>query len=108
MQQWIQESLRRRLHKSLSCDWIHPERAHHFSLREFYVQLDWEKNIRHALKIEKVTLTSIHELIKQVLSSSTISSVIIEGKSHLQQKRFKRICFVFFWAISIPESKTTY
>ena len=66
MQLWLRESLKRRLHKSLACDWMRPETEKHFPLREFYVQLEWQKKVRHALSTEKVTLHSIHELIEQM------------------------------------------
>ena len=69
IQQWLRESLERRLVKSLACDWMSKDTAHEFKLRQFYVQLEWEKKIRHALRTERVTLTSIHELIKQVTAT---------------------------------------
>ncbi len=103
IQQWTRESLRRRLHKSLSCDWMHPDSAHHFSLRQFYVQLDWKKKIHGALTSRMITLTSINELIKQISASQNegrhepgtshntkTSSVIIEGRS----KNNKNILFI--------------
>ena len=72
-------------------DWIPEDRAHVFPLRKYYVQLEWKKKIRHALTTETVTLTSIHELIKQMQSESSGegphsgNSVLIEGMG-----RYKR------------------
>ncbi len=87
IRQWTQISLKTRLHKSLSHDWIHEKSSHKFPLRKYYVQLEWEKKERTAMGSETVTLTSIHELIKQLQQSgagadqmSDSSSVIIEGK----------------------------
>ena len=64
IQVWLRESLKRRLHKSLACDWMRPENVKYFSLRKFYVQLEWKKKVHHVLSTEKVTLHSIHELIE--------------------------------------------
>ena len=92
---WTKESLKRRLQKSLSHDWIHEKASHKFPLRQYYVQLEWKKKIRKATKSKTVTLTSIHDLIKQLKLSESVtggpgaeasntewdsSSVIIEGK----------------------------
>ncbi len=93
---WTKESLKRRLQKSLSHDWIHEKASHKFPLRQYYVQLEWKKKTRRATKSNIVTLTSIHDLVKQltVSESGTGSagagvsntewdgySVIIEGKN---------------------------
>ena len=87
IQEWTQISLKKRLQKSLSHDWIHEKSSHKFPLRKYYVQLEWEKKERTAMGSKKVTLTSIHELIKQLQQPgagagqmSDSSSVIIEGK----------------------------
>ncbi len=66
VQEWIKESLRKRLQKSLSHDWIHEKTSHKFPLRQYYVELQWNKKIRTAMGSQNVTLTSIHELIKQL------------------------------------------
>ena len=87
IRQWTQISLKKRLQKSLSHDWIHEKSSHKFPLRKYYVQLEWEKKERTAMGSETVTLTSIHDLIKQLQQAgarasqlSNSSSVIIEGK----------------------------
>ncbi len=87
IQEWTQKSLKTRLQKSLSHDWIHESKSVKFPLREYYVQLEWEQKKRTAMGSKTVTLTSIHELIKQLQQSgsgagqmSDSSSVIIEGK----------------------------
>ncbi len=88
IQEWTQKSLKTRLQKSLSHDWIHGNKSVKFPLRKYYVQLEWEKKERTAMGSKTVTLTSIHELIKQLQQSgagagqmtSDSSSVIIEGK----------------------------
>ena len=87
IQEWIQKSLKIRLQKSLSHDWIHESKSVKFPLRKYYVQLEWEKKERTAMGSKTVTLTSIHDLIEQLQQSgagaaqmSDSSSVIIEGK----------------------------
>ncbi len=66
IRQWTRESLMRRLRKSLACDWMRPETVKHFPLRQFYVQLEWQQKIHHALRTEKVTLDSIHKVIEKM------------------------------------------
>ena len=68
---WTQEALKTRLRKSLSHDWIHETTSHKFPLREYYVQLEWEKKIRTAIGSKTVTLTSIYELTKHLGFSKT-------------------------------------
>ncbi len=97
IQQWLRESLERRLHKSLACDWMPIHNVHQFPLRQFYVQLEWERKVHLALRTERVTLTSIHDLIQQMTKAEgtekqtttsrikesdrmTSKSVLIEGK----------------------------
>ncbi len=84
----------RRLKKSLSHDWIPERSAHKFPLRQYYVQLEWKKKIRTAMRSETVTLTSLHELIKEITSemsndnaggaatrhSDDSPSILVEGK----------------------------
>ncbi len=99
MQFWLRESLKRRLDKSLACDWMREETEKSFPLREFYVQLEWQRKVRRVLRTEKVTLHSIHELIEQMTEqnqqatgkpkSKTISNVIIEGKIVMSTKYCK-------------------
>ncbi len=60
------QSLNTRLQKSLSLDWIHPDRAHTFSLCTYYVQLEWQKKERKVFGVERTKLTSIHEAIEQI------------------------------------------
>ncbi len=83
IQGWIKQSLKRRLHKSLSHDWIHEKTSHKFPLRQYYVQLEWKKKIRTAMGSETVTLTCMQDLIKHLTDSESkgqmVSSLIIEG-----------------------------
>ena len=92
IQYWVKQSLQRRLHKSLSHDWIHDDTSHKFQLRQYYVQLEWTKKIRTAMGSTTVTLLSLHDLIKQLTVDESIhkhpaaskrklvSSVVIEGR----------------------------
>ena len=88
IQEWTQKSLKTRLQKSLSHDWIHESKSVKFPLRQYYVQLEWTQKIITAMGSKTVTLTSIHDLIKQLQQygagagqmTSDSSSVIIEGK----------------------------
>ncbi len=90
IQDWTKQSLQRRLHKSLSHDWIDKKTSHKFPLRQYYVQLEWEKKERTAMGSRKVTLTSAHNLIKQLTMSKAAGgtgctrqkamSVMIEGR----------------------------
>ena len=76
-------SLKRRLQKSLSNDWIPETRAHAFPLRDYYVQLNWSRKLRTAMETESETFTSLQELIKEKIKPVKIQhgqSVIIEGK----------------------------
>ena len=97
IQLWLRRSLKRRLHKSLACDWMRPENEKHFPLREFYVQLEWQRKVHHVLSTKKVTLHSIHELIEQMTEQNQQAadklkgetSVIIEGKLLMSTKYCK-------------------
>ena len=96
IQNWNKESLKRRLHKSLSCDWMRT--AHQFPLRKFYVELEWQRKVREALWTERIRLDSLHDLINLMTSSDDqttsdqqrITSVIVEGKGNLAMVK---ICF---------------
>ncbi len=85
IQDWNKDSLKRRLQKSLAHDWIPESRAHVFPLRKYYVQLEWRKKIREAMRTKTGTLTSIHELIQEMQSESSGefhqsgNTVLIEG-----------------------------
>ena len=72
---WTKKSLCTRLQKSLSYDWIHPERAHSFPLRKYYVQLEWQKKERTVVGIEREKLTSINEVIEQINAANLIMSL---------------------------------
>ncbi len=76
--------MKRRLQKSLSRDWIPEGRAYSFRLRENYVQLNWRRKKREAMGVETVTLTGLHDLIKEKLNDAkrmgnSGQSVIVEG-----------------------------
>ena len=68
--EWTEQSLKRRLNKSLSHDWFPEKSAHKFPLRQYYVQLEWKKKIRTAVGSDRVTLTSLHDLVKQLTSET--------------------------------------
>ncbi len=87
IQDCLKASMKRKLKKSLSHDWIPESRAHAFPLRGYYVQLNWRRKIRSAMDTENVTVTSLHELIKEKIKTSKEKqenkighSFIIEGK----------------------------
>ncbi len=97
MQLWLRESLKRRLRKSLACDWMREGTEKHFPLREFYVQLEWQKKVHNVLSTEKVTLHSIHQLIALMTEQNQQAadrpkdetSVIVEGKILMSTKYCK-------------------
>ncbi len=88
---WIKKSLCTRLQKSLSFDWIRPERAYTFPLQKYYVQLEWQKKKRTVFGIEREKLTSLTEVIEQINGANRslmnsadvrppkITTVLIEG-----------------------------
>ena len=88
IQECTKESLKRRLQNSLSHDWIAESRAHAFPLKGYYVQLNWSRKIRKAMGTETVTLTSLHELIKEKMKANNAAnhkkksgqSVTVEGE----------------------------
>ncbi len=93
IREWTQQSLKTRLNKSLTHDWIPEKRAHKFPLRQYYVQLEWEKKERTVMETKRITLTSLHDLIKQIklkkspeeaanVHSNHVSSVLVEGMNH--------------------------
>ncbi len=82
---WTQLSLRKRLQKSLSHDWIHEKTSHKFPLRQYYVQLEWKRKKRTAMRTKIVTLSSLYDLIREIEigedeATNHAGSVIIEGK----------------------------
>ncbi len=125
---WTQQSLKKRLSKSLSHDWIHEEISHKFPLRQYYVQLEWKKKISTAMGSKYVTLTSIHDVINQLISSHTeqespgarasntthdSTSVIIEGKTEEMFQsglpvRPARLFFAIFLAILVVGASDPY
>ena len=74
IQEWTKQSLKRRLNKSLSHDWIPEKSAHKFPLRQYYVQLEWKQKRRTAMGSETRTLTSLHDLVKQMTSATSGTS----------------------------------
>ncbi len=87
IQDCLKESLKRKLKKSLSHDWIPESRAHAFPLRGYYVQLNWRRKIRTAMETENVTMASLHELIMEKIKTTDSDakkngqSFIMEGNS---------------------------
>ena len=82
IQDWTKQSLKKRLAKSLSHDWINEKTSHKFPLRRYYVQLRWKKKVRTAMRSKTVTLTSIHDLIKQLMSTNSDVERADPGGSH--------------------------
>ncbi len=74
----------RRLKKSLACDWMRPETVKQFPLRQFYVQLQWQRKIQQALRTDTVTLDSIHKLIEQMTACPKGTNI---GKSPDTKRR---------------------
>ena len=82
IQDWIKLSLKRRLNKSLSHDWIPERSAHKFPLRKYYVQLEWKQKTRTAMGSETRTLTSLHDLVRQMTSETCNTSQGAAAKQH--------------------------
>ncbi len=97
IQDWTKQSLQRRLHKSLSHDWIHEKTSHKFPLRQYYAQLEWKKKIRTAMGSDTVTLTSVHDLIKQLTRPEAIG-----GTGNTRQKAMSVMIEGRFWGILEP------
>ena len=81
LEDWTKQSLKRRLQKSLSNDWIKESSSHKFPLRQFYVQLEWEKKIRKAMGSEREVLTSIHDFLQQIIPAGDGREMAQEGKN---------------------------
>ncbi len=63
-----------------------------FPLRKFYVQLEWQKKLHHALTTETVTFHSIHELLEQM----TISEIPDTAHSkHLKIEKGNNLSKIF-------------
>ncbi len=83
LEDWTRQSLKRRLQKSLSNDWINESSCHKFPLRQFYVQLEWERKIRRAMSCDREVLTSIHEFLQQIIPVQDGGQVANERENSL-------------------------
>ena len=73
------ESLRRRLRNFLTTDWLPHDKAKTFPLRGYYVNLDWLKKIKKAMKDELVPMSKIHDLFKQIDIRPEPISILMTG-----------------------------
>ena len=105
IQDWIKQSLEKRLKKSLSRDWL--RNSDKFRLRDFYVQLDLVRKIRRPLRSEQKSLTSIHELLEYIntvnsggiqsaAGTSSISTVVLQGMSLYKVYNYYQTCGLEF------------
>ena len=77
LQKYNKESLILRCRNSLSIDWLTDGKS--FPLQGFYVGLDWTKTIKRALKDERVPMSSIHDLFKNLKANSEPFRILIKG-----------------------------
>ena len=91
IQAWTKESLKTRLNKSLSNDWIPERSAHKFPLRQYYVQLEWKQKIRTAMGSETKTLTSLHELLKEITLTENLRNDEAAAKKHQTLQRLRSV-----------------
>ena len=77
-QKWNKESLIRRCRNALSTDWLPEDKTRTFPLKEYYVQLEWERKIKKVLKDEQVSMNRIHDLFNLKMETTCVN--ILKGK----------------------------
>ncbi len=71
------QSLRKRLAEFLSQDWLHEDKAHHFSLQKYYVQLEWVRKVKEATSVEMKDMSGLDELI--AMGEDEPGTILVEG-----------------------------
>ncbi len=73
------QSLRKRLSEFLSQDWLQEDKAHHFPLQKYYVQLEWVEKVKKATSIDLKNMSGLDELI--ALGRDEPGSILVEGNN---------------------------
>ena len=79
IQRWNKESLIFRCRNSLSHDWLPEERARSFSLRGYYVNLNWLKIIKHVMSDERVPMRRIHDIFVNLQRNQPVR-ILVTGE----------------------------
>ena len=77
----LKESLRRRCRNYLSHDWLPKDKARSFPLKKYYVELDWMRKLKKALRDEQIPMNRIHDIFLLNIQSNCIT-VLIRGQSN--------------------------
>ena len=99
------ESLRRRLRNFLSTDWLPHEKAKTFPLRGYYVNLDWLKKIKKAMKDELVPMSRIHDLFKQLDIQPQPINILTTGILPICIDCNTFVVIVFIWCAYLPAGR---
>ncbi len=71
------QSLRSKLSEFLSQDWLHEDKAHHFPLQKYYVQLEWVRKVKNATSIVMENMSGLDELI--AMGGDEPGTILVEG-----------------------------
>ncbi len=71
------QSLKGRLSEFLSQDWLHEDKAYHFPLQKYYVQLQWVRKVKGATSIEREDMSGLDELI--AMGGDEPGAILVEG-----------------------------
>ena len=76
MMKW---SIQKQWKNALSHDWIPRDKAKTFPLKDFYVELRWSREVKGALKNNKTTIDSLHEMINVMILGKRSINILVEG-----------------------------
>ncbi len=71
------QSLKGRLSEFLSQDWLCEDKAHHFTLQKYYVQLEWVRKVKEATAIVMENMSGLDELI--AMGGDEPGTILVEG-----------------------------
>ena len=80
MQELTRKSLNLAWKNYLSNDWLPANKAHKFPVDKFYVDLEWAKMVKEALKTVKKDLRNIYDVMTAAKAEGT--NILVEGSIH--------------------------
>ena len=79
IQKQTRDSLERNFKNALSHDWIPHDRAKTFPLKDFYVNLEWRRKVKGAIRNTKTRIGSLHEMLNSTMPGKKKINILVEG-----------------------------
>ena len=92
LQELTRKSLNLTWKNYLSNDWLPANKAHKFSVDKFYVDLEWTKMVKKALKTVKKDLRSIYDVVAAAASGGI--NILVQGSVYSLQLIYCKFKFI--------------